>query len=197
MPHINVEPGGHDATISAYIIRREEDTWKCLVHYHRKVETLMQVGGHIERDEGAWQSLAHELLEESGYTLEELQLLQPFGGKIPRGEGNLMRPLPFVSDTHDVGDEHYHDDSCFAFIAEAEPRNGVGEGESSDLRWLTPEELQAAAKRGKALMDCYYVYEFLLEQLDHLTPVPATAYPTENPAASRLLYKRGGAHEQR
>lgn len=157
----------------------------------------MQIGGHIERHEGGWQSLVHELEEEAGYSVQELSLLQPYGGTQPRTEYNIVRPLPLVVNTHDVGAEHYHDDSCYGFIAKTEPKHTVADGESQDLRWLTLNELYTAAQRGTALMDCYYVYEFLLAQVDTLTPIPASTYTTENPSASGLTYRYGAASEQR
>lgn len=197
MPHIHAALGEHDQTISAYIIRKDRDDWRCLVHMHRKVGKLMQIGGHIERHEGGWQSLVHELEEEAGYSVQELSLLQPYGGAQPRTEHNTVRPLPLVVNTHDVGAEHYHDDSCYGFIAKTEPKHTVADGESQDLRWLTLDELYTAAQRGAALMDCYYVYEFLLAQVDTLTSIPASTYTTENPSASGLTYRYGAASEQR
>ena len=67
MPHIHTAPNQHDMTVSAYIILRDGEDLKCLVHLHKKVGKLMQIGGHIELDETPWQSVVHELFEESGY----------------------------------------------------------------------------------------------------------------------------------
>lgn len=61
MPHIHTKPDQHDMTASAYILRQENGVWKCLVHFHKKVEKLMQVGGHIELNETPWQTITHEL----------------------------------------------------------------------------------------------------------------------------------------
>jgi ADP-ribose pyrophosphatase YjhB (NUDIX family) len=190
MPHIHTEPNQHDLTVSAYIVRRDEREAKCLVHFHRKMQILMQIGGHIELDETPWQSMAHELPEESGYQLNELHVLQPFADR-PQGTGNVFHPTPFLSDTHNVGNEHYHSDFCYAFVADAEPRATVGEGESADLRWMTLPELDAAAKRGEAMMDCYYIYEYLMRHIDSMVEVPATEFTLEKPANSGLTYKYG------
>lgn len=75
MPHIHTQPNQHDMTVSAYIVRKENDEWKYLVHFHKKIEVLMQIGGHIELDETPWQTVAHELEEESGYTPYELTVV--------------------------------------------------------------------------------------------------------------------------
>jgi 8-oxo-dGTP pyrophosphatase MutT (NUDIX family) len=190
MPHIHTEPGQRDMTVSAYIVRRNQRETKCLVHFHRKVEILMQIGGHIELDETPWQSMAHELPEESGYQLDELRVLQPYADQ-PLGTGNIFHPTPFLSDTHNVGHEHYHSDLCYAFVADAEPREPAGEGESADLRWLSLTELEVAAKRGEAMMDCYYIYEYLLRHIDSMVEVPATEFSLEKPTNSGLTYKYG------
>ena len=74
MPHIHTEPDQHDMTVSAYIVRTDSAEPLCLVHMHRKIGKLAQIGGHIELNETPWQSIAHELEEESGYTLENATL---------------------------------------------------------------------------------------------------------------------------
>lgn len=190
MPHIHTEPGQRDMTVSAYIIRREELEYKCLVHFHRKLQTLMQIGGHIELDENPWQSISHELPEESGYTLDELSVLQPYA-ELPRGTGNIFHPTPYLSDTHSVGNDHYHSDLCYAFVATAEPKQTVADGESQDLRWLTLKDLEGAAKRGEAMLDCYYIYEHLLAHIDSMFEVPAKEFSLEMPVNTGLTYKYG------
>lgn len=54
MPHIHNQPGQHDATVSAYIILNEDGQWKCMVHYHKKMDILMQIGSHVELTENPW-----------------------------------------------------------------------------------------------------------------------------------------------
>jgi len=48
MSHIHTQPGQHDMTVSAFIVRQVDGEWKCLVHLHKKAGKLMQVGGHVE-----------------------------------------------------------------------------------------------------------------------------------------------------
>lgn len=114
MPHIHTEPGQRDMTVSAYIIRRENNQWKCLVHFHKKMQKLLQIGGHIELNETPWQAISHELAEESGYTLDDVQVLQYTGAQV-EGGSNVVHPVPFAMNTHNVGNEHYHSDLCYGF----------------------------------------------------------------------------------
>lgn len=71
MPHIHTKPGQYDHTVTAYIVRTDGDDPKVLLHMHRKLGMLLPPGGHVELDETPWAAMAHELTEESGYTLDE------------------------------------------------------------------------------------------------------------------------------
>src|SRR5690349_16040516 len=77
MSHIHTEFGQHDHTVSAYVIRTDFEEPKLMLHLHRKFGRYAQFGGHIELNETPWQAIAHELEEESGYMLDNVQILQP------------------------------------------------------------------------------------------------------------------------
>lgn len=196
MPHIHTQPDQHDMTVSAWIVLHENDEWKCLVHYHKKMDALMQIGGHIELNETPWQAMAHELEEESGFLLDELEVLQHADDRI-EGTFNIQHPTPFSMNTHNVGDEHFHSDLCYGFVAKDYPRNTVHDGESADLRWLSLTELRQAAQRGEAMKDVAAIYQFLLDHFDSYVRVSARNYSIEKPQAGEATYKRGGAAEAR
>lgn len=157
MPHIHTEPGQHDMTTSAYIIRVDETEPKLLVHMHKKFGKLMQVGGHIELDETPWRALEHEVLEESGYTLDELKLLQPQKELITLDHA-VIHPVPLLMNTHSVSQTHYHSDLVYGFVTDKLPSQAPADGESSDLRWLTNDELQAEVANGAALEDVAHIF---------------------------------------
>ncbi len=190
MPHIHNQPGQHDATVSAYIILNEDGQWKCIVHYHKKMDILMQIGGHVELTENPWQTAAHEVREESGYSLEELTLLQ-FTADQPEENGNIMHPQAFASDTHNIGNDHFHSDLCYGFIANTRPKQEAAEGESNDIRWLTLEEMETGVKSGEVLLDVTYIYRFLLKHIDNFVKVPATKFSLEYSVNNGVTYKRG------
>lgn len=193
MPHIHTGPGQHDMTVSAYIIRRREDgAWLCLMHMHRKIDKLMQIGGHIELQETPWQAVVHEILEESGYSLDELIVLQSTEDRVD-DSGNVTHPVPFSVNTHLVGgleNDHYHSDMCFGFEAQDIPNANVSENESIDLRWLTLRELDVAAQSGEALKDVYFIYKFLLSHYTSYAQVPATSFSLREPTNTEITYKR-------
>lgn len=190
MPHIHTEPDQHDVTVSAWIVQQQDGEWKCMVHFHRKIEKLMQIGGHLELDETPWQTMAHELREESGYDLSELKLLQPTSRHI-EGANHFTHPVPFHMDTHNVGNDHFHSDICYGFVAKSAPKHGVAAGESSDLRWLTIAELRQAAATGETLSDVVDIYAFLITIIDTYAQVDPQKFTLEKPKEQASLYKRG------
>ncbi len=190
MPHIHTEPNQHDMTASAWIVRKIDGEWKCLVHFHKKIEKYMQIGGHIELDETPWQTMVHELREESGYVPTELLILQPTT-MAPADVGNVSHPVPFAMNTHGVGNEHFHSDLCYGFVATDTPRLHVESGESDDLLWLTVEELKQYAVDGRALEDIASCYEYLLRIFQSYVQVPAKNFSLEKPTKANVEYKRG------
>jgi 8-oxo-dGTP diphosphatase len=143
MPHIHTESGQHDQTATAYIIGDFDSVPKALVHMHRKLHILLPVGGHVELNENPWQAVVHEIGEESGYTLEELTILQPIS-RLKSMPDIIVHPYPVVLNTHQIaGLDHYHTDTIYSFVAHSLPKHTMEEGESLDLRWLSHTELTA------------------------------------------------------
>ena len=181
MPHIHTEPDQHDMTISAYVIRTNEAESKVLVHMHLKHHKLLQVGGHIELNETPWHAVAHELAEESGYTLDELQVLQPDDEPVVV-DGAIVHPVPVLMNTHKISDGHYHSDLCYAFVADKPPKLNIADGESADIRWLTLAELHQEAKRGVAARDVLALYEIIVSRyLNRYHRVPASRFSLDKP----------------
>ena len=150
----------------------------------------MQIGGHIELNETPWQAVAHELFEESGYKLDELKVLQSTTDRVAE-TSNVAHPTPFSMNTHLVGNEHFHSDLCYGFIAEAEPSNNVAAGEADDLRWMSLEELTDGANESTVLKDVVAIYKFLLDHMLQYSPVSAREFSVDKPKVASATYKRG------
>lgn len=143
MPHIHIDPGQHDFTASAYIVRTDTPEPTLMLHMHRKLHRYMQFGGHIELHENPWQAVIHELEEESGYAIDQLKLLQPAVRLRSLSDAEL-HPYPVYVQTHQFGDQdHYHIDIAFAFITDQAPQNHMKEGESEEIVLFTLDELTA------------------------------------------------------
>lgn len=147
MPHIHTEPGQHDLTASAFIVRTDGVEPRVLLHFHKKLGIYLQFGGHVELNETPPQAIKHEIEEEAGYSMDQLKLLQP-KDRIHSLTTRDMHPYPLVLATHPYDDgnfgNHFHTDITYGFVADEEPKNKPAEGESIDLRYFTHDELETA-----------------------------------------------------
>lgn len=161
MAHIHTELGQHDHTVTACIVRLDGSEPRVLLHMHKKLGRLLPIGGHIELNETPWQAMAHELLEESGYKLNSLKILQP-KQRIESLHNAIIHPYPVVMNTHNITADHSHSDTTYAFVADGEPQVKIGDDESSDLRWLTRPELNQL-NESDIFLDAKEVYNFILD----------------------------------
>ncbi len=175
MPHIHTGAGQHDHTVTAYIVRTDTAEPMALMHMHKKLKKLLPVGGHVELNENPWQAMEHELQEESGYTLADLNILQTTS-RIARLKEVTLHPYPISMNTHAITDDHFHSDTEYAFVASADPTTPINEGESEDLRWLTQAELNQLDD-SLAYPSTKEVYNFIFDEaLKHWEQIPATRY---------------------
>ncbi|HEU0266579.1 MAG TPA: NUDIX domain-containing protein [Candidatus Saccharimonadaceae bacterium] len=140
MPHIHTLPGRMDQSVTAFIVRTDLDEPRMLLHVHRKLGSLLPPGGHVELDETPWMAIAHELREESGYSLEELRVVQP-KIRLKHLSGITLHPVPLVSNTHDIPGDHFHTDLDYLLIASAAPQGKPEKGETQEMLWLSRAEI--------------------------------------------------------
>lgn len=176
MPHIHTAPGQYDHTISIYLIRTDDPSEpKIMLHFHRKMNAYAQFGGHIELDENPWQAAVHELREESGYAIDQLQLLQP-ERRLMHIENATVHPVPAVhaTMTYPQNGGHFHTDSAYAVVAHEEPQNSPEEGESTNIRLFTRAEVMASSEIDTITRDiALYILD---ECLKHWQTVPTTDF---------------------
>lgn len=182
MPHIHTGSGQGDATVTLYVFRESERGLEAMLHMHKKHQKLLPVGGHIELDETPWQTARHELEEESGYELENVQVLQP---KLRlRGlEDSILAPVPIVMNSHDISTDHFHSDTAYALVATGEPTKSPAEGESQDIRWLTRLEIQALTE-DEIFSNTRQVCEFVMRNFDAWEWVATTDFSLAGPFES-------------
>lgn len=185
MPHIHTEPGQHDHTVSAYIVRYIDDVPHLLLHRHKKYRKLMQPGGHVELDENPWQAVLHEIPEETGYDPAQLHLLQPYRPFFTTAERRAVTPLPFLANSHDVRDgtieQHYHDDSVYVFVTQEPPARLPGEGETQEIEWLTQEQIQHWDQSDMAFAVKNIAEAVFDGCLKNWIAVPLDTFSTQNP----------------
>ncbi|MCL2785243.1 MAG: NUDIX domain-containing protein [Propionibacteriaceae bacterium] len=141
MAHIHTEPGQYDLTASAYIVRTSAPEPAILLHKHKTLGWIMQPGGHVELNETPWQAICHEIREETGYDMDQLQVLQP-PLRLPTALGVDRHPQPLSISSFQFSDiDHFHTDITFVFTTDQNPRHNPGEDESPVLLWLTRQDL--------------------------------------------------------
>lgn len=159
MAHIHTEPGQHDLTTTAFIIRTDMDEPRGLLHVHRKLGLLLPVGGHVEVHENPWSASIHEIREESGYDIKQLKVMQPHE-RIMKMNGVKNHPVPLFLQTHEYkkNADHYHVDVGFLYVTEEAPSDLPHEGEASELLWLTQTEINA--RTDEMPEDIAQIYDF-------------------------------------
>lgn len=194
MPHIHTVSEQHDHTVSAYILRYDDmyldrpTNLRLLVHMHKKFGVLLQPGGHVELNENPWAALTHEILEETGYDMDQLRLVQPNMPMVTKlsNPSAILHPLPFCVNTHDAstpelgGAVHRHTDTTYLFLTQESPRNALSEDESQDLRWLSQDEIEDAGSDeiSSIVKDAAPVAFDLLENTSHWLPMDPAYFKT-------------------
>lgn len=172
MPHIHTKPGEHDHTASAYIFRIDGSEPRLLMHMHKKLQRYMQFGGHIETDETPWQAITHEVMEESGYQMAQLKILQP-KQRVRALTGAKLHPMPIYLNTHKFNKTHFHTDIAYAFVTAEEPKQKIAANESADVKLLTREELGnlAAEQTYESVRaGALFVFDFCLADWEKVDP---------------------------
>lgn len=181
MPHIHTDPGQHDHTASAYIFRTDTVEPTVMLHQHKLLHKYLQFGGHVELHENPWAALTHEIREESGYDLAQLQLLQPPYPLLTHQDkrGTIVHPTPFSIMTYPFADQdHYHTDLGYAFVTGQHPAHAVADGESNHIKLLTKSEVLALPEHKlpeNARSNILYAFAHVI---DHWRTVDPTRYGT-------------------
>lgn len=175
MAHIHTDPGQHDHTISGFIVRLDGSEPKILLHKHKKLGKYLQFGGHIELDENPWQALTHELLEESGYDMSQLKILQP-KSRLKATEDVILHPVPLSYNTHSFNKDHSHTDTSYVFTTHENPAHSLADGESDKIIQFTRSqivELSAGETYENVKKICLFIFGVALKDWESL---PASSY---------------------
>lgn len=115
-------------TASAFVV--SADGSRTLLNHHRKLDRWLHFGGHCDGDENLLRVARREALEESGIEGLIVASARPFDLDI--------HPIP----AHGDEPEHLHYDVNFVLIAPEGAMETISP-ESVELRWFTPEEMEA------------------------------------------------------
>lgn len=110
---------------------------KVLLHQHKRFDTLLPVGGHLERDELPEEAALREVAEETGL---QVTLYNPDLTPFPDVR-RLIRPVHLL--LININDYHQHIDCIFYAKAETAQVNPAL-GESNQLHWYSLDEVRQA-----------------------------------------------------
>jgi 8-oxo-dGTP diphosphatase len=131
----------YDFTVSAFIIHQNN----VLLLHHKKLNTWLQPGGHVELNEDPEMALWREIEEETGLTQSQLTILEAGSrAELPKTNSTVKRlPIPFDINVHSFGADstHKHIDMCYILRSSTSEINR-NLAESNDLRWFSKSDLQ-------------------------------------------------------
>lgn len=150
MPHIHELI---DFTVSAYIVHDD----KILLMHHKKLNTWIQVGGHVELNEDTDEAILREIEEECGV---EVTFLEPIDTVSLKGS-KLLR-LPHMMNLHDYSETHKHLDLGYVCVASS-PMCRLAHEEAHDIGWFGREDFD----RLNLLENVRYFCEKALDNAAH------------------------------
>lgn len=130
-------------TATTYVVHGK----KVLLHFHKKLNMWLPVGGHIEKNELPEVAALREIEEETGLVAS---LYNPDEQKGFSDVQQLFRPMHILLE--DIEEFHKHIDFIYYAFSKTDNLNPQ-DGETADLRWLTADEIKQldAAENVKTL----------------------------------------------
>ncbi len=146
----------YDFTVSAFIVHDS----KILLLHHKKLNTWLQPGGHVELDEDPEMTLWREIKEETGLDKVNLQIIELATDR-PSSTTNKNLPLPFDFNVHSFpplpGHQHIDISYLIRSSTDSIKQNLI---ETNDLRWFSEDEIEQI--KTKLLPDIYSRATFAL-----------------------------------
>ncbi|MCD8484650.1 NUDIX hydrolase [Candidatus Woesebacteria bacterium] len=141
MSKVVVAEGAKQFTASVWLISDSAPRKVALVH-HKKLDTWMQPGGHIEADENPIQAAVREVQEETGLDISELLVVgehvDEYAFLMPSPRYVMEQSIP----AHGEQPAHYHID--LEYVVEI-PEQALThqDAEAHGIGWFTWEEVQS------------------------------------------------------
>lgn len=126
------EEADRDFTASAFIVRDGE----VLLLRHKKIDSWLQPGGHVEPGETPDEAAVREAVEETGF---DTVVVEDFSPESPFSVSENL-PKPFNINLHPIDSSHYHCD--FQYIVSVKDRVDDYEYEDSSIDWFSREDLK-------------------------------------------------------
>lgn len=119
-------------TATTYVVHGN----KVLLHFHKKLNLWLAVGGHIEDNELPEEAALREILEETGLSATLYDPDKKLGVSDVK---ELSRPMHILLE--DIGETHKHIDLIYYAKSESNVLNPQ-DGETNNLKWFTASEIK-------------------------------------------------------
>jgi 8-oxo-dGTP pyrophosphatase MutT (NUDIX family) len=129
MPHIHEKI---DFTVSAYIVYED----KILLVHHKKMNTWIQIGGHVELDEDTDEAMVREIEEECGIEVEFLNGIVD----VPLQKTRHLRKPHFLN-IHEISRTHKHLDLGYVCLAKSIDCK-LEKDAHNDIGWFTADQIK-------------------------------------------------------
>ena len=118
-------------TATTYVVYKK----KVLLHFHKKLNRWLPVGGHIEENELPEEAALREIEEESGLIAILYNPDKPIGVSDVR---QLSRPMHILLE--DIEQFHKHIDFIYYAYSETDKLQPQ-DGETANLKWFSMDEI--------------------------------------------------------
>lgn len=130
------KPGEKHLTASALLIAKSSSPQVLLLH-HKKHDSWLQPGGHVEPDENPWQTAVRETWEETGIDITDY-----LDNPCEIGPGSLHLPEPdfsaeYLIPAYQDEPEHYHID--WLYVVQLPDKLSITneDQKAHDIGWFT------------------------------------------------------------
>ena len=150
-----------DFTVSGFVLHPTEP--RIVLLLHKKLDSWLQPGGHIELNEDPLQALHHELEEESGLKPDDYTIIQPT--EQPQTTGtSIVLPLPFHFSNHAYNETHRHLDLGYLIQSNTTILTSNPDG-ASDIGWFNLSDIRQKHAEGMMFIDTLEICEWILKRL--------------------------------
>lgn len=115
--------------VAVYILNSKNEI---LLLYHKKLNTYLPPGGHVEDGELTHCAAEREAYEEAGVNIEFIDVKNELGD-----ERATSLPTPLLVQLENIGD-HYHED--FVYLARAKSDKLTNREGHEDIGWFSIDE---------------------------------------------------------
>ncbi len=125
-------------TSTTYLLDKQSKS--TLLHWHKKIQTWLPPGGHIERNENPEEAALREIEEETGILIVDF-ISNQAEEKRMIDDRSLMLSLPHFLLEEEIEPEHYHLD--WIFYAWVKRENFDIEFSETKFKWFTIKDLDS------------------------------------------------------